>query len=1232
MHRDICSLFFDQGGMTMKKIIGLVMTGALLLSSVSSIGVNKSKAQTNLPGNYASKQAVVMLKGDASEWGNNALKQFCKETDTKLNQVVSSKSDNKNGGAMVVSVSSNDLSTTKLINELKENEDVLIAEPNYKYKLVDKVCKSTSANSLSNESKKISPQGTSSYFMSNEEDKISNDSFVDNQWHLKNDGSNDKKENADISAKKGWDILKKYKSDKEAIVAVIDSGVNIENEDLKNMIWENPFSEDVLEGKNGLVIYGDDKAMHDYNGHGTHVAGIIASELNNEKGVAGVAGVKDAVKILPVSMTEADSSYRLIDLSNALSYVLKAKKLGVNIVSLNLSVSDIAQTRIISQLLNELTQNGVLIAAAAANDGKDVGKENAFPVSSDNKNIIGVAASNQNDELASFSNYGKGADIAAPGTNILSTCKSMGYETGIVSDEEYPEYFDLSEDDYTFEYVKCDEDTGEEIPFGECDNATATRDSKCFGINSIKSHKLVIKDAKEGEVYRLRMKSKKKLLKSDEPREIRYDVIPGPEMDKGVEDLTVSLKYYLNSQLDFVKDNIGILPTDNFWTRGEETVNSVEEDSSFDVEFDINVEEDGDYSLIIDNFSIFKPESEKSDYPHYVTMTGTSMATPVITGACTIAQIEAMAKGKDLEYARRKVLSSVRKTFENEYVVGSSGIFDFSKWDEINPFIDNCYREDNGNLVICGFNFGTEKNSVLIDTNSNDTNVVSWDDERIVLKPEAAEDNSVKVKVYNSYGNYCEGIYSFTKQKNAYKELGLLDTKIDEDIKLNCSDGRNIISISSENYDVVCMSTFAGKLETKVYGNALEFSNKDELLDGFSKEDLSIAPEWCGCLDEKLIYILAVQDSNKYEKWVCCHDIKNNKKSLLTKLPDKLASMGDVSYVIYNNSLFVMGGRDYDEDEYLDFMAKYDLVKNEWDTQTYKLPDKMIVDKTVVAGDKLVIVDSYKPDEQSDGERTIHNPIMIFDGKEFKVTDAIPSTSMYTDEEESYVDGVAALGNKIYIIGEMDGYGDTFVYNLATNQFEQTNYLYSNYAKSTHKIFACEVLDDKLFVVGRDMSRIVGGDEELAMFNTTQEVSYIIIGGGPKPTPEPTKAVPTLTPKPTITPAKKVDDGKKVKKVKKPGKVVIKSVSRVKSGKNKNRARLVIKKQKNVGGYQLCYSMSKKFKKAKRYNTTKLLKKSATMYTKKLKKKKYYVKVRAYVISGKKKLYGEFSKIKVIKK
>jgi len=254
-----------------------------------------------------------------------------------------------------------------------------------------------------------------------------------------------------IQAPQAWDVIQ---GSPEVIVAVIDTGVDYQHPDLTDNIWINTAELNGLPGvdddNNGYIddIRGWDFAGNDENnplpdsdpmdvdGHGTHVAGIIAAEGNNG---LGITGINWQAKIM-VLKVEADNGIYFEDFAiiQAIEYAIDN---GAKII--NCSFGGEQSSGIEENAFAGLKNAGIFAVCAAGNDGldTDVTGQEYFPSGYDLENIISVAASDQNDNLAGFSNYGlTSVDVMAPGVDIYSTLASDTDTEAVVKVEGWLEY------------------------------------------------------------------------------------------------------------------------------------------------------------------------------------------------------------------------------------------------------------------------------------------------------------------------------------------------------------------------------------------------------------------------------------------------------------------------------------------------------------------------------------------------------------------------------------------------------------------------------------------------------------------------------------------------------------------------------------------------------------------------------------------------------------------------
>jgi subtilisin family serine protease len=199
-----------------------------------------------------------------------------------------------------------------------------------------------------------------------------------------------------------WDLENGSESVK---VAVIDSGIDTTHPDLQGVPIEN-----------GTDYVQDGATPPGLNGHGTHVAGIVAAARDNGIGVAGIA----RVTLLSIRVLSADGSGSCLDVALA---VLEATARGASIVNLSLQCgTDFAPLHLAIQ---SATQAGVLVVAAAGNNALNGGACPSFPASYGE--VLAVAALQNATALWPNSCSGPSIELAAPGADVLSTWPGGGY-------------------------------------------------------------------------------------------------------------------------------------------------------------------------------------------------------------------------------------------------------------------------------------------------------------------------------------------------------------------------------------------------------------------------------------------------------------------------------------------------------------------------------------------------------------------------------------------------------------------------------------------------------------------------------------------------------------------------------------------------------------------------------------------------------------------------------------
>jgi subtilisin family serine protease len=188
-------------------------------------------------------------------------------------------------------------------------------------------------------------------------------------------------------------------------VAIVDTGIDLKHPDLQPNI------------KGGINTINSLKSPNDDNGHGTHVAGIVAA-INNS---IGVVGVGPNIDLYAVKVLGANGSGYLSDIIEGLDWVIQQKQIQGGDWVLNMSLGTTADIQSFHDAIIRVNQAGITQVAAAGNTGGAVTYPAAYP------EVIAVSAIDQNDQLASWSSRGPEVDLAAPGVDIYSTYKGQSY-------------------------------------------------------------------------------------------------------------------------------------------------------------------------------------------------------------------------------------------------------------------------------------------------------------------------------------------------------------------------------------------------------------------------------------------------------------------------------------------------------------------------------------------------------------------------------------------------------------------------------------------------------------------------------------------------------------------------------------------------------------------------------------------------------------------------------------
>jgi regulation of enolase protein 1 (concanavalin A-like superfamily) len=233
---------------------------------------------------------------------------------------------------------------------------------------------------------------------------------------------------ADLHAPTAWDVAT---GSRVGVVALIDSGVDYTHPDLVDNLWSAPAPFTVTiagvqvtcpagtHGFNAIALTCDPM---DAQGHGTAMAGIIGADGNNG---SGVSGVNWSASILPIKFIDGDGvgnygdAIRAIDFAIQINDAFGASAGAVQVLSASWRGTMASQA--LADAVERANAHGMLLVAAAGNDGLDIDASPVYPAGLTSANVVAVAASSTEDSREGYSNYGlTSVDLAAPGTTYTT--------------------------------------------------------------------------------------------------------------------------------------------------------------------------------------------------------------------------------------------------------------------------------------------------------------------------------------------------------------------------------------------------------------------------------------------------------------------------------------------------------------------------------------------------------------------------------------------------------------------------------------------------------------------------------------------------------------------------------------------------------------------------------------------------------------------------------------------
>lgn len=1058
-----------------------VLTGQSELQKKVEELKNKKKERK-----YVEGEILLVSKAGKSKKENtqaiNAVRGTAKELGLSLKESTILEAGKK-PALLVSKISSDKLSTEELLALYKGKDKDVIAQPNYIYSALD----------------------------------IDKNSYEKELWGLDNQGQSNGALGLDINPESD---KVKATTDKEQIIAVIDTGVDYDHELLKDYIWENPYTA-YLSGKHGYDTVNDDADPMDDAGHGSHCAGIISSVAESCN-----------TRIMPLKFLDAEGYGDTYDAVEAYRYIYTAMELGANVVAVSNSwgggdpYSD--EDQALGAAIDMVGEAGAITVCAAGNEYSELGVEYiTSPACIDSEYIVSVAAVNEKGELADFSNYGcEYVDVAAPGADILSTVSYNNFTPRAYGKDENGnykncEFFQEFSGNLVEVATALDEASeskpgqtmqklvdiksldGNQIPYFYLRDymdedeiqkmkVEVVSDEYFGGDPSDKtSLKWTIKDAKENENYILvlpyiqpatstlaiaNVMVKAKITPEKPETSYAPEDVPmvgwGTGMGVFDKDTFESINY------DFMIQSV-TSGEENYWTQCNPGQDKAKKEQVNALMVAVVALGDGDIEVHIDDFAVSKPNLKEEEYGKTAYYNGTSMATPYVSGA--VAAMAAAYPKDDALDRKARVLGAVTKLDTLKGKVATDGMLDLNHADQQGAFLKEVSLNEKGQLLISGRYF--DKNA-SVTVEGVETKKVSGTDKEILLSGDFYN-KRLKITV-TSDGRELKANKYFAKGKTP-KLVGLA-----ANVGYNL-EGSSVLTNGNMGYMV------GDNGEIEYFDNVGIYSDVNDTMGekaqifqyctGISAKDIfgkTSENDWVAVESPTMCNQTIYAVANLYKDYamksvLVSFDMETMKWKKIANLPDGYLGLDKKNEYYayrcstlagYNGKLYLMGGYDNQKKEAVKDVYVYDTKTKKW-SKGAELPEGRFAAKAVQTGNKLVLTLG------GGSKKSPKN--MIFDGKNWTISKAeiilgdpvtyeesykpvTPDTPEASMLPEYYTGDVSAVkGGLIYSNCQAEKYGDIFTYDIATDSYKATDFTMDKIFEE--QAYVAGTLDDKFIMM-----------------------------------------------------------------------------------------------------------------------------------------------------------------------
>lgn len=410
----------------MKKFLTVLLSALLVAASLplAAFAQTASEETPVITGDYVQGEVIVCMdSGSTALRSRSALPELLADAEQLMtlsdsagdadNAQLRSRSAASADTQVLALVKDESRSTEALIAELESYPQVVFAEPNY----ITTNFETTATETY--------PDLSDLQWANS--DQSSGDNPFENQKGF-NIGVPD------------WNVPSASAESDNPVVAILDTGVDLTNPDLKDKLWTRPAGSGLPGGDHGINVSGEGSLENvvDTNGHGTHCAGIVGAAWNN----MGVSGAGEKIEIMAIQSNNAISSK-----IQGFDYVKQACQEGVNVKAVNLSWGGPGQSKALDRAIEETGKAGAIALVASGNSGWDNDISNSMASGfSNNPYAVVVNSANPTGTMSTFSDYGKRTtDIVAPGSQILSTVP-MDQSVYYPEKDKAPVWYDNFED------------------------------------------------------------------------------------------------------------------------------------------------------------------------------------------------------------------------------------------------------------------------------------------------------------------------------------------------------------------------------------------------------------------------------------------------------------------------------------------------------------------------------------------------------------------------------------------------------------------------------------------------------------------------------------------------------------------------------------------------------------------------------------------------------------------